>query len=168
MRRQHRTEYGGAHPTARRTARRERGAPALGYPSFRPFSTPISVERELARARTRGRTPARAADAAPIAEVVEALFGILRRTEKGGSIEFVNNAPRAARAPIERSDLVEVLGNVLDNAVLYARTMVRVSCKASRNRLQSSSKTTGREARGSISFARRSEGQSRRARLRNP
>ena len=87
------------------------------------------VERELARARTRGRTPARGADAAPIAEVVEALFGILRRTEKGGAIAFVNNAPRAARAPIERSDLIEVLGNVLDNAVRYARTTVRVSCQ---------------------------------------
>jgi len=57
------------------------------------------------------------------------LFGILKRTDKGASLALVNDAPRSARATIERSDLTEALGNVLDNAVRYAKTTVRVSCQ---------------------------------------
>jgi signal transduction histidine kinase len=87
------------------------------------------VERELARARARGRETLGVADSTPVSEIVESLFGILRRTDKGEQIAFINDAPPTARAPFERSDLTEALGNILDNAVRYASATVRVSCE---------------------------------------
>ena len=86
------------------------------------------VERELTRARIRGATQ-RGVHPTPIAPVVDALFRTLTRTDKGSEIAFVNAAPVEATAPFERSDLTEVLGNILDNAVRYAASMVRVSCE---------------------------------------
>ena len=41
----------------------------------------------------------------------------------------ISTTGASARATIERSDLTEALGNVLDNAVRYAKTTVRVSCQ---------------------------------------
>ena len=87
------------------------------------------VERELARARMHRGHPVLASDSTSISEVVDALFGILKRTDKGASLALVNDAPRSVRAPMERADLTEALGNVLDNAVRYAKTTVRVSCQ---------------------------------------
>ena len=87
------------------------------------------VERELARARMHRGHPVLAADSTSVSEVVDALFGILKRTDKGASLALVNDAPRSVRAPMERADLTEALGNVLDNAVRYAKTTVRVSCQ---------------------------------------
>ena len=86
------------------------------------------VERELARARMRGGAQ-RGVYSTPIAPVVEALFRTLAHTEKGSALSLVNAAPADAIAPFERSDLTEVLGNILDNAVRYASTEVRVSCE---------------------------------------
>lgn len=85
------------------------------------------VERELARARLRGGAARRGLHATPVAPVVDALFRTLARTDKGAAIEFVNAAPAEATAPFERADLTEVLGNILDNAVRYAKSTVRVS-----------------------------------------
>lgn len=89
------------------------------------------VERELARARMRGGAAKRGAHTTPIAPVVDALFRTLARTDKGSELAFVNAAPEEATAPFERPDLTEVLGNILDNAVRYAASKVRVSCERS-------------------------------------
>lgn len=51
-----------------------------------------------------------------------------RRTENGERIQFENAVPAATLAPIERMDLTELIGNLLDNAVRHAATRVRVSC----------------------------------------
>ena len=87
------------------------------------------IERELARARMRAGAAQPGFRATPIAPVVEALVRTLERTDKGSEVVFVNAAPAEATAPFERSDLTEVLGNILDNAVRYASPKVRISCE---------------------------------------
>ena len=57
------------------------------------------------------------------------MFRTLARTDEGSALTFVNGAPAEATAPFERSDLTEVLGNLLDNAVRYAASTVRVACE---------------------------------------
>ena len=86
------------------------------------------VERELARARVRGAAQ-HGSHATPIAAVVDALFRTLARTDAGSALNFVNAVPAEATAPFERSDLTEVLGNLLDNGVRYTASTVRVACE---------------------------------------
>ena len=84
------------------------------------------IERELARARLSGSSRDRSAPA-PARSVVESLVAILKRTERGERIEFRVETPEALAWPMDRSDLTEALGNLLDNATRYARSVVRVS-----------------------------------------
>ena len=84
------------------------------------------VERELARARVRGAAQ-HGSHITPIAAVVESLFRTLARTDAGSALNFVNAAPAEAIVPFERSDLTEVLGNLLDNGVRYAASAVHVA-----------------------------------------
>ncbi|WP_294541393.1 HAMP domain-containing sensor histidine kinase [uncultured Rhodoblastus sp.] len=86
------------------------------------------VERELARARVQGPATRRGLPATPLREIVEALIRTLSRTNRGEEISFENEIAGAAVAPIERMDLTELLGNLLDNAARHASTRVRVSC----------------------------------------
>jgi signal transduction histidine kinase len=86
------------------------------------------VERELARARVRCAAQ-RGSEATLVAPVVTALFRTLARTDEGSALSLVNAAPTEATVPIERTDLTEVLGNLLDNAVRYAASTVRVGCE---------------------------------------
>ncbi|WP_298352410.1 HAMP domain-containing sensor histidine kinase [Rhodoblastus sp.] len=88
------------------------------------------VERELARARVQATGSRRGAEPVALKDVVDALIRTLRKTEKGESLDFVNAAPANFRLPIERIDLTEALGNLLDNAARHARLHVRVSCDA--------------------------------------
>jgi len=64
-----------------------------------------------------------------IALVLDALFRTLARTDEGSALALVNATPAEATVPIERSDLTEVLGNLLDNAVRYAASTVHVGCE---------------------------------------
>jgi signal transduction histidine kinase len=85
------------------------------------------VERELARARVQGAARS-GSGATPIGPVVDALFRTLARTDQGSALNLVNATPAEATVPIERSDLTEALGNLLDNGVRYAVSTVRVTC----------------------------------------
>lgn len=85
------------------------------------------VERELARARVQTAASRRGAESVALKEVADALIRTLRKTEKGESLAFDNAAPEDFRLPIERIDLTEALGNLLDNAARHARSRVRVS-----------------------------------------
>ncbi|HQF31854.1 MAG TPA: ATP-binding protein, partial [Hyphomicrobiales bacterium] len=84
------------------------------------------VERELARARIRGRL---AGGVAPtlLADLVDALVATLRRTPAGEGIAFDVVAPRDLKVAVDRDDLAEALGNLLENAVRFARGRVAVS-----------------------------------------
>ncbi len=83
------------------------------------------IERELARARTAGRTPG-GQWPEPEADLRE-LARMIGLTHPGVSIEM--DAP-AGPLPLDREDMLEALGNLLDNAAKWARRQVR--CRVSR------------------------------------
>jgi signal transduction histidine kinase len=89
-----------------------------------------TVERELARARTAHRAGKGAG--APVAEIAAALARTLDRAGTGVAFEIAC-AP-ACMLPLDRDDLMEILGNLMENASRYATTRIRVSA--------------GRDARG--------------------
>lgn len=86
------------------------------------------VERELARARVSqfGRT------AAPqkVAPVIGQVVGVLRRTPRGQDLAWTIDAPAAAAAAVDPQDLAELLGNLAENAVKWARGQVRITAEA--------------------------------------
>lgn len=83
------------------------------------------VERELMRARV--RASALQSTGAPVRETVDALVRTLARTERGAEIAYQNQTIAGAVAPFDRADLLELLGNLLDNATRHARARVRIS-----------------------------------------
>ncbi|MCQ3943742.1 MAG: sensor histidine kinase [Alphaproteobacteria bacterium] len=83
------------------------------------------VDRELARARIRGARPA-GGEATEVAPLVRSLIATLARTESGRPLTFRHEIAETARAPLDRADLAEVLGNLMENAARHARSCVRV------------------------------------------
>lgn len=84
------------------------------------------VERELARARIRAAAIENP-PAISVRDAVDALVRTLARTSRGGSMTYENLSATDALAPIERGDLLEMMGNLLDNATRHARARIRVS-----------------------------------------
>jgi signal transduction histidine kinase len=62
-----------------------------------------------------------------LAPIARAVIGTLTRAAPKGSITFEIDVPENASIPIERTDLAEVLGNLVENAARHARQKVRVS-----------------------------------------
>lgn len=90
-------------------------------------SVAATVETELARARAAAsRQQARIASASPAA-VVRKLIAVLERTEKGGKTDFEVELPELFRLRLDESDLMEMLGALIENACRHARLRVRVS-----------------------------------------
>jgi signal transduction histidine kinase len=81
------------------------------------------VERELARARSRGSA---AADAqfTPLGPVVDKLVGLLRRVDRGAELDWTVSVPAGVQLRMDPQDLTEVLGNLMDNARKWAATRV--------------------------------------------
>jgi signal transduction histidine kinase len=82
------------------------------------------VERGLVRARL---STGRGHDLTPLAATVDAVFSTLKRLPKGDAIKWLNLVPKKVTVPVERNDLLELLGNLMDNARKYARSMIQVS-----------------------------------------
>lgn len=82
------------------------------------------VERGLIRARL---STGRGHDLTQLGGTVDAVFSTLRRLPKGDEIEWLNNVPENAIVSIERNDLIELLGNLLDNARKFATSRVQIS-----------------------------------------
>lgn len=86
------------------------------------------VERELARARASHArltvTPQ------PVAPVVERVAGVLRRTPRGQKLDWEVSAPPSVAAAMDPQDLAELLGNLAENAVHWARGKVRIAAEA--------------------------------------
>nr|WP_255609114.1 ATP-binding protein [Methylosinus sp. Sm6] len=80
------------------------------------------VERELARARIRH---ARAIEPTSVGEVVDALARTL--ASAGAEVAFDLRVAPSERVVVERVDLMEVLGNLMENAARHAASRVRVS-----------------------------------------
>jgi signal transduction histidine kinase len=85
------------------------------------------VDRELARARSRGAIRRKAGLSTALAPLVRALVATLTRTPAGARVTFEQQVPVDLSLPIDRADLAEVLGNVLDNAARHAAARVRIA-----------------------------------------
>lgn len=87
------------------------------------------VDRELIRARVRSGARPRQARA-DVADALGRLLGTLKRTPEGGRIEWMLTTPNNAIAALAMDDLLELLGNLLENAAKWARSRVVIKASA--------------------------------------
>jgi signal transduction histidine kinase len=83
------------------------------------------VDRELALARLRGT--ARGTGSTELAPLLGSLVATLARTPSGARISFESRVPGGLTIPWDRTDLAEVLGNLLENAARHAEDSVRIT-----------------------------------------
>jgi signal transduction histidine kinase len=88
------------------------------------------VDRELARARLRGAHPGPDL-ACPVAPLANSLIATLSRTELGSRIDYDIAVAQDVILPFDRTDLAEVLGNLLENATRHAKTHVCIGASGS-------------------------------------
>ena len=85
------------------------------------------VDRELARARVRGRARGGAATSASAKRLVGSIIATLSRTPEGAQVRFQNLVADDLSLPLDRTDLAEVLGNLIENAARHASGCVRIT-----------------------------------------
>lgn len=104
---------------------RERGDAAVaGEVASVADSMRRHVERELARTRT--GISGRALPPQPVRPVVERVVGVLRRTPRGGDLDWHVDLAEGLSLAIDPQDLAEMLGNLTENATKWAATRVRI------------------------------------------
>jgi signal transduction histidine kinase len=84
------------------------------------------VDYHLAHARAAASGGAHASRS-PVAEAIEGLARALRRLHAERGVEIAVEAPPTLMARVQREDLDELCGNVLDNACRFARRRVAVT-----------------------------------------
>lgn len=84
-----------------------------------------TVEREIAKARLASRS--RKAAQCDIATVVAQVVRVIERSPDGERLEWTVSVPEDIIAQIDRDDMAEVLGNLIENASRHARTGVAIS-----------------------------------------
>lgn len=82
------------------------------------------IERELARARLAPGVSRKAE--CRVAETAAQVISVVKRTPRGERLAFMVDANEVVTAPIDESDLSEVLGNLIENAARFARNSVRI------------------------------------------
>ena len=87
------------------------------------------VERELVRARLRSGAGVQPSHA-DVVETIHRLLRTLQRTPEGARLDWQLVAPAQARAAVIQDDLLELLGNLLENAAKWARTEVDIRVTA--------------------------------------
>ena len=87
------------------------------------------VERELARARLAPGVPGDAA--CLVRDVASGVVAVVKRTPRGRQLSFVIDAAEDFVAPVDEGDLSEILGNLVENATRFAKSLVHVSACAS-------------------------------------
>jgi signal transduction histidine kinase len=88
------------------------------------------VDRELARARVRGRARRGTGVSCELAPLVRSLIATLGRTPAGTRVTFEAHIGENVHVPLDRTDLAEVLGNLLENAARHAAGRVRITTEA--------------------------------------
>jgi signal transduction histidine kinase len=83
------------------------------------------VDRELIRARLRSESSA-LKQHADLVKAVEDLVKTVRRTPLGEALDWHVHMPPQAEVAVPSVDLVELLGNLLENASQWARRRVRI------------------------------------------
>ena len=81
------------------------------------------IQRELARARLRH---GRSHDKTPLKPIVDGILRALKRTPAGEELDLQCNIGTTVTVPIDPDDLNELIGNLAENAVRFARTQVVV------------------------------------------
>lgn len=92
-----------------------------------------TVERELVRARQRYRSGA--LPPVSVVAVAETIARILKRTPAGETVALNVTGDAALAAAVDRDDLNEVLGNLMENAIRHAATRVEVAVTRSKQEL---------------------------------
>ncbi len=87
------------------------------------------VDRELARARVHGRDYSVPGAATLLLPLARSLIATLSRTPAGGDIQYETMIGDNIVAPFDRTDLAEIMGNLLENATRHARSRVRIAAK---------------------------------------
>jgi signal transduction histidine kinase len=85
------------------------------------------VDRELARARVRGTRRRKAGLSTEVAPLVHSLIDTLARTPAAAHVRFDQQIAEGVSLAIDRTDLAEVLGNLLDNAARHAASRVAIT-----------------------------------------
>ena len=85
------------------------------------------VDRELTRARVKGARRYASGVRTELAPLVRSIIATIARTKEGEKLRFENAVPFDLSIPVERTDLADVLGNLIENASRFARQIVRVS-----------------------------------------
>lgn len=93
------------------------------------------VERQLARARSHGATSAGAAHT-DTAALIDRLLGLMRRMPRSEQIAWRSAVAPGVRLRMDPDDFGEVLGNLLDNARLWAKTQVTVAATPAEGRIR--------------------------------
>ncbi|WP_210529711.1 sensor histidine kinase [Rubellimicrobium arenae] len=86
----------------------------------------VHVDRELARARL--RLDSRSASSDP-RSVAESVVAVLRRTPRGRELDYRVEGPTGLSVRLDRADLTEALGALVENATRHARHRVVVTCE---------------------------------------
>lgn len=84
------------------------------------------VERELALSRIAARPDLRGSDS-HIAKLVGDVIRTVSRTPHGEEIRFVTEGPASLTAPVDPGDFREIAGNLIENAVKWAKSRVAVA-----------------------------------------
>jgi signal transduction histidine kinase len=93
-----------------------------------------TVARELVRARAKEALRGRRIPETSVLEVVDTLVRTLTRT--GTEVEFDLRVPSNLKVAVGRNDLMEVIGNLLENASRYGNSLVRVSATKEEGAIQ--------------------------------
>jgi signal transduction histidine kinase len=84
------------------------------------------VERELARARTGAAAMAGIADT-PVGDTARRVVSVVERTPRGHALAFEVDIPAGLTVAMDDADLVEILGNLVENATRFAATRVAIA-----------------------------------------
>ncbi|AXS41780.1 HAMP domain-containing sensor histidine kinase [Breoghania sp. L-A4] len=84
------------------------------------------VEHQLVLTRIRTRSDGRAGEPCPLGETIDRLVRTLRQTPAGEAVVWQVDVPATASFRIDRSDLTEMLGNLLENAVKWTTSRIAV------------------------------------------
>jgi signal transduction histidine kinase len=87
------------------------------------------VDREMVRARLRGSDRVRRGDTTPVAPLARSLIATVSRTTAGSGIAYDMTVGDDVAVAFDRTDLAEVMGNLLENATRHAKSRVRVAAR---------------------------------------
>ena len=124
------------------------------------------VDRELARARVRGAARHRGGVSTALTPLVQfSDRDAVAHAGRRSGIEFEPHIAGDAQVPLDRTDLAEVLGNLLENAARHAAAPRAYQCRlgagpsivieddGARHRARSNARACSNAARGSTSVA---------------